>query len=325
MANDPQTFAELLASAARWLDNDALAERIPEFIALAERRFNRILNTPEMEATATLVAAARVALPADLWEMRAVWIERDPRQPLEGVTQAALRGRYGAQATGLPQVFAVSGGNLLLGPAPDNAYPLVLTYKQTIPALSDAAPTNWLLTNHRRQGATTLADLIQVALHTTAREGEWLDMLWADVYFDTASVLYRDTKNGESRPGTLDDVAMRILERRRGYGLPGPFKDLSKSQLQALWRDGRKALGLENDHEFVFHVATRHEGLSRLGDAGASSFQIKAYGGHSSIVAADRYVRPSMDSLRSLATHISNPGGIRSREAPTSASDAEKH
>jgi hypothetical protein len=101
-----------------------------------------------MEATATLVAAASVALPDDLWELRAVWIERDPRQPLEEVTQAVLRGRYGAQATGLPQVFAVSGGDLLLAPAPDSAFPLVLTYKQTIPALSDAVPTNWLLTKH---------------------------------------------------------------------------------------------------------------------------------------------------------------------------------
>jgi hypothetical protein len=148
MANDPQTFAALQASVARWLDNDTLTERIPEFIALAERRFNRILNAPEMEATATLTAAASVVLPSDLWEIRAAWIERDPRQPIEEVTQGILRGRYGAQVTGLPQVFALSGGSMLLGPAPDAAYALVLTYKQTIPALSDAVPTNWLLTRH---------------------------------------------------------------------------------------------------------------------------------------------------------------------------------
>jgi len=148
MANDPQDFAGLQASVARWIDNDTLADRIPEFIALAERRFNRILNTPEMEVTATLVAGPSVALPDDLWEVRAVWIERDPRQPLEEVTQGVLRGRYGAQATGLPEVFAWSGGTLLLGPAPDADYPLMLTYKQTIPALSDAVPTNWLLTRH---------------------------------------------------------------------------------------------------------------------------------------------------------------------------------
>jgi len=148
LANDPQTFAQLQASVARWLDNATLGDRIPELIALAERRFNRILNTPEMEATATLVASASVTLPADLWETRAAWIDTDPRRGLEEVTQSVLRSRYAARATGMPEVFAVSGGSLLLGPAPDSAYSLVLTYKQTIPALSDAMPTNWLLTKH---------------------------------------------------------------------------------------------------------------------------------------------------------------------------------
>ena len=148
MANDPQTFAQLQASVARWLDNATLGDRIPELIALAERRFNRILNTPEMEATATLVAAPSVSLPADLWEVRAAWIDSDPRRGIEEVTQSVLRSRYPSQAKGMPEVYAVSGGSLLLGPAPDSAYNLILTYKQSIPALSDAVPTNWLLTRH---------------------------------------------------------------------------------------------------------------------------------------------------------------------------------
>jgi len=148
LANDPQTFAQLQASVARWLDNATLGDRIPELIALAERRFNRILNTPEMEATATLVAAPSVSLPADLWEVRAAWIDSDPRRGIEEVTQSVLRSRYPSQAKGMPEVYAVSGGSLLLGPAPDSAYNLILTYKQSIPALSDAVPTNWLLTRH---------------------------------------------------------------------------------------------------------------------------------------------------------------------------------
>ena len=35
------TFAELSTAAANWLDRSDLTDRIPEFIALAEARFNR--------------------------------------------------------------------------------------------------------------------------------------------------------------------------------------------------------------------------------------------------------------------------------------------
>ena len=38
------TFAELKTAAANWLDRSDLTDRIPEFIALAEARFNRILR-----------------------------------------------------------------------------------------------------------------------------------------------------------------------------------------------------------------------------------------------------------------------------------------
>jgi integrase len=182
------------------------------------------------------------------------------------------------------------------------------------------AMLTWFLANHHRKGATTMADLLLVGLSTTARIGEWLGMLWADVYFDTATVVYRDTKNGTSRPGTLCDTCMRILERRRTLGGTGPFTDLPMSQAAQLWRDGRKAIGLEDDHEFVFHVATRHEGLSRLGDAGVSVLQMKAHGGHVSTAALERYVHPGVEAQRPLH-EIINPSGIR----PARGTDAKTH
>ena len=38
------TFAELKTATANWLDRSDLTDRIPEFIALAEARFNRVLR-----------------------------------------------------------------------------------------------------------------------------------------------------------------------------------------------------------------------------------------------------------------------------------------
>jgi integrase len=161
----------------------------------------------------------------------------------------------------------------------------------------------WCVANHNRKDALTLADLVQVGLQTTARKGELLGLLWTDVYFQMRQVTFRDTKNGESRTVPLTDIAVTILERRKGMGGPGPFTGASKWQLRQLWADARKALGLEDDDEFVFHVATRHEGLSRLGDQGASAFQIKAMSGNT-IQAADIYVKPEVESLRALAEGI---------------------
>ena len=44
--------------------------------------------------------------------------------------------------------------------------------------------------------------------------------------------------------------------------------------MRVLWCGASEQLGLSDDHEFVFHVATRHEGLSRLAENGASIFEL---------------------------------------------------
>lgn len=165
----------------------------------------------------------------------------------------------------------------------------------------------WLLAHHSdRRGAASLADLITVALHTTARQGELLALEWRDVYFDRGVLMYRDPKNGTFREGLLTDAAKRVLERRMGYGLKGPFHDLDKDRCADLWDQGRKAIGLGDDPEFVFHVATRHEGLSRAGETGANTFLIKALGGHKSTQTSDRYVKPGVQAQRALVEAIAN-------------------
>lgn len=148
MASDPQTWTELKASLAEWLNRSDLTSKIPEFIAFAERKFNRTLITPERETTATLTATSSVALPSDFWEMRALHIEADPRVRLEQVTPNVLRSAYSSDTTGKPRAYALIGANIILGPAPDSAYSLTIDYYQTIPALASGQATNWLLTAH---------------------------------------------------------------------------------------------------------------------------------------------------------------------------------
>ena len=73
------TYAELQAAAANWLVRADLTARIPEFIALAEARLNRVMRARLAEAEVSLSAGAGVrtlALPAGFTEPLRLWIER---------------------------------------------------------------------------------------------------------------------------------------------------------------------------------------------------------------------------------------------------------
>jgi hypothetical protein len=150
MASDPTTWTELKTSLANWLDRtDLSTTEIPEAIALFERRASRTIFSPERVIVTDLTLNAETeALPADLWGIKALFLNTDPKTVLEPMTLADLRNTYSASTTGKPQNYAVQGENLILGPSPDTSYTGKLTYIQTIPALGASQATNWLLTDH---------------------------------------------------------------------------------------------------------------------------------------------------------------------------------
>lgn len=145
----PDSYSDLKAAVASWIERDDLDDRMDDFIDLAEARFNRVLMVPEREASTVLSAASTVALPADFYGIRAIWLDTDPKVLLEQMSLQELKGRWSANATGCPHNFAIEGGDtLVLGPSPDSAYDIELVYWTRIEALSDAEPVNWLLTSH---------------------------------------------------------------------------------------------------------------------------------------------------------------------------------
>jgi len=149
MASDPQTWAELQASLAEWLNRSDLTAKIPELIAFAERRFNRIIIVPEREAVATAtLSGERLAVPTDFWQLRSLYLDTDPRVALQQVSPSVLRSEYAWQTTGKPQVFAIIDEQFVFGPAPDDTYAIEIDYYATIPALGASQTTNWLLTKH---------------------------------------------------------------------------------------------------------------------------------------------------------------------------------
>ena len=148
------TYAELQTAAANWLDRTDLTARIPEFIELAEANFNRVIRQPDMvtKNDSFSIAGRYTTLPTDTLEIVRIVVDLTPVIVLEYLTPEEIsERRIVMTATGKPYYFTVIGGSsnqLEVVPSPDDTYTSSIVYYTRIPALTDSATTNWLLTAH---------------------------------------------------------------------------------------------------------------------------------------------------------------------------------
>lgn len=145
------TYTDLQASLASWLHRSDLTAIIPDFVALAESRIARDLRLRAQITSATVdtvADVATVALPSGFVEAESIdiasgGITRTMRN--RSIEQMDTRYPVGSW-TGVPEECAIVGNNLRIGPVPDAAYTITITYYQRFDPLS-TTPTNWLLTN----------------------------------------------------------------------------------------------------------------------------------------------------------------------------------
>ena len=150
------TYSELQTAVQNWLDdsdgNALAAARVQEFIALAEADFNRRIRCREnlTSATGTTVAATEtISLPARFGGVQTFLIaDNGYYRPLALMNKSAATEAYYGYGSGVPTHFVVESSTIRLYPTPDGAYAYRLSYWQRVLALSDAFPTNWLLTAH---------------------------------------------------------------------------------------------------------------------------------------------------------------------------------
>jgi len=145
------TYAELQTAVANWLDRDDLTDRIPEFIALAEARMNRVLRIRLMEAkyTASTVAAQRnYALPASYIQMRNFQLNTSPITPLQYVTPEIYDRLWGGSTGGTPQFYTIVAGEVQLGPLPASVLTMEMLFYKKISALSVTNTTEAMLTDN---------------------------------------------------------------------------------------------------------------------------------------------------------------------------------
>jgi hypothetical protein len=143
------TYAELQTAVANWLDRDDLTDRIPEFISLAEARFNRILRLRAMETkqTASTKAGQRnYALPTDYLQMRNLQINTTPIRPCQYVTPEIYDRLYGSTLTGTPEIYTIIADEIQLGPIPASVQTIEMLFYKRFTNLSTSNVRNWLLT-----------------------------------------------------------------------------------------------------------------------------------------------------------------------------------
>jgi len=145
------TYDELKTAVANWLDRDDLTDRIPEFIALAEARMNRVLRLRMMESkyTASTVASQRnYALPTGYIQMRNFQINTSPVTPLQYVSPEIYDRLWGGSTGGTPQFYTIITNEIQLGPVPGSVLTLEMLFYKKITALSGTNTTEQMLTDN---------------------------------------------------------------------------------------------------------------------------------------------------------------------------------
>lgn len=146
-------YTELQAFIADFLARDDLTTQIPTFISLAEQRMSRELQIALLEATAQISVSANAPtadLPTDLRSIREVaMIDADSdRTVLEYVTPSQWNTRDQDANQTKTEFYTIVANQIKLMATPSAAVTLEITYNGGVAALTNAAPTNTMLTRH---------------------------------------------------------------------------------------------------------------------------------------------------------------------------------
>jgi hypothetical protein len=140
------TYAELKTAIADFLNRDDLTSVVPTFISLAEAQMDRDIRHWRQEKRVETTLDERYEnLPNDFLEIQELSLTDGTR--LELIAAAEMQDwRQANNTSGKPRYYRVTADQFEFYPTPDSNYTLSMQYYARTPALSDAAPSNWVLT-----------------------------------------------------------------------------------------------------------------------------------------------------------------------------------
>ena len=139
------SYANLQTNISDYLARQDLADKIPMFISLAEKRLNRDLRLRQtlQQSTYSMDSGFTVPTPADFLELQDIHLVADPIVPLTFQTVSQFYRRSGGTNTqGVPVNYTLVADNFVLAPQPTGASQISMTYYKIPQPMSDTNPTN---------------------------------------------------------------------------------------------------------------------------------------------------------------------------------------
>ena len=142
------SYDELKTSIANWADRDDLTAFIPDFIALAEARFNRELRLRSMEQKQianTVGGQSNYELPVNYLQMREFRLNNNPTVSLTYVSPEIFEAWN--LGSGQPKFYTIIANEIRVGPTPAGTYEMEMLFWRKFPNLTSTVASNWMLLN----------------------------------------------------------------------------------------------------------------------------------------------------------------------------------
>jgi len=189
------TYSELKSSIETWLNREgdtSLIPVIPDFISLAEAQIARdVRHWRQEKRVTTTVNEQYENLPIDWLAM--IQIQLTEGGKLQSISASELQDRKQlSRVPNKPQFFRLTADQIELYPIPNTGYEASMQYYARVPALTDADPYNWILTEY--PDVYLYGALIHAAPYLL--DDNRLEV-WASLYQSAVSALNKD--NEQSR------------------------------------------------------------------------------------------------------------------------------
>jgi hypothetical protein len=138
------SYDNLKTNIADYLARSDLTDKIPMFVALAEKRLNRDLRLRQtlQQSTYTLDSGFQVPTPSDFLEMKDIHIDANPIVNLNFKTVSQFYRLDNVSGSGNPINYTLVSNNFVLAPRPTGSSVINMTYYKIPKILSDTNASN---------------------------------------------------------------------------------------------------------------------------------------------------------------------------------------
>lgn len=196
------TFDTLKQAVGNQFTSTSIVDFLAPSVAMVEADINRRVRHRKMIQRSTAALSTRyLELPADFLAVHGLQLNESPVVRLQFVQPEELDAlKHTYQTAGQPKVYSIVGPELEVLPAPNEEYEAELTYYKKVPALTDQATTNWLLTAH--PDVYLYGTLWHVASYVSDKRGQ----MWLGLYDAAIEELILDDERARFPAG---GIAMR--------------------------------------------------------------------------------------------------------------------